>query len=296
MSSEEVIAKLTAALGSKQKQVVLTVGASDAVLRPTELPMVPVEDMRTMLKLNARTYLQQDLGDCTFDCHILPPSPGALREGIKPGQKVKVLVGAAKNSVVEQRLKLIRGAGLQAEALVPELICPVNAFEAAEPDLFAKESIALIDLGFGHSAICLLLDGELVLSRVVAYGGDRITTGLAEALGTSYTEAEGIKVGLAHEVQATLAPMLAPLARELRASIDFFENQHDRSIGKVFVSGAAARSDYLIEVLQSELMIPCVAWNPLGALAVSVPSQQRAELESSAALLSTAVGAALTFL
>ena len=294
---EELLAKLMSALGSKHKQVVLTVGASDAVLRTAELPLVPVGEMRTMLKFNARNYLQQDLSDCTFDCHILPPSPaGRVGDGAKPGQKTKVLVGAAKNSLIAERLNLIRGAGLQAEALVPELICPVNAFELAEPELFAKESLALVDLGFSHSAICLVLDGELVLSRVVSIGGDRLTTGLAEALGTSYTEAEGIKVGLAHEVQATLAPMLAPLARELRASIDFFENQHDRTVGRVFVSGAAARSDYLLEALQSELMIPCAAWNPVGTVTLSVPSQQRAELEPSAAMLSTAVGAALTLL
>ena len=290
---EEVLAKVMAALGSRHKQVVLTVGATEAVLRTAELPMVPVGDMRTMLKLNAKAYLQQDLADCTFDCHILPLNPRAVSEGIKPGQKAKVLVGAAKNSLVEERLKLIRGAGLQAEALVPELICPVNAFELAEPELFAKESIALVDLGFSHSSICLVLDGELVLSRVVSFGGDKITTGLAEALGTSYTEAEGIKVALAHEVQTTLAPMLAPLARELRASIDFFEHQHDRPVGKVFVSGAAARSDYLLEALQSELMIPCATWNPIGTVTLAVPGQQQATLEPSAALLSTAVGAAL---
>jgi type IV pilus assembly protein PilM len=290
------LAKLMGALGSRHKQVVLTVGATDAVLRPAELPIVPAGEMRTMVKLNAKAYLQQDLADCTFDCHVLPLRPEAVRDGAKAGQKAKVLVGAAKQSLVEQRVALARGAGLQAEALVPELICPVNAFELAEPEVFAKESVALVDLGFSRSAICLLLEGELVLSRVVAFGGDKITTGLAETLGTSYSEAEGIKVGLAHEVQGTLGPMLAPLARELRASIDFFEHQHDRAVGKVFVSGAAARSDYLLEALQSELMIPCAAWNPMSAVTAALPGEARAGLDQSAAMLCTAMGAALSYL
>jgi len=254
----DVLGKLLVALGSKHKQAVMTLGASDALLRTTEMPIVPVGDMRTMLKLNARNYLQQDVSDCAFDCHVLPLSAGSggSREGLKTGQKAKVLVGAAKSALIEERLAVLRGVGLQPEALVPELICPVNAFELAEPELFAKESVALVDLGFSHSAICLLLDGELVLSRVVNFGGDKLTTSLAEALGTSYTEAEGIKVALAHEVQGTLGPILAPLARELRASIDFFEHQHDRSVGKVL----------------------------------------QAALEPSAAMLCTAVGAALSYL
>jgi len=36
----------------------------------------------------------------------------------------------------------------------------------------------------------------------------------------TYAEAEGIKIGMPAEVQSALEPLLAGLARELRASID----------------------------------------------------------------------------
>jgi type IV pilus assembly protein PilM len=287
------LGKLMSALGSKWKQVVMAVSSADAILRPAELPMVPLNDMRTMLKLNAKTYLQQDLTDCRFDCFILPPRPGTKAELIKPGQKTRVLVGAVKDSVVQNHLTATRAAGLQAEALVPELICPVNAFENAMPEAFAKDAVALVDLGFRHSTICVLMDGELVLNRVVGIGGDRMTTGLAEALGTSYSEAEGIKVGLAQEVQATIGPLISPLARELRASVDFFEHQQDRTVSQVYVSGSAARSEYLLQTLQTELMVPCIGWNPLASITPSLPAQQMATLEQATPLLTTAVGAAL---
>jgi type IV pilus assembly protein PilM len=247
-----------------------------------------------MLKLNAKTYLQQELSDCRFDCHILPPRVGTRAEATRPGQKTRVLVGAVKDSVVQSQLTATRGAGLLAEALVPEMICPVNAFEAAMPEVFAKDAVALVDLGFRHSSICVLMDGELMLNRVVGIGGDRLTTGLAEALGTSYSEAEGIKVGLVQEVQATMAPLISPLARELRASVDFFEHQQDRTVGQVYISGAAARSDYLLQTLQTELMVPCAPWNPVAAFTPSLPAAQMAVLEQSTSLLTTAVGAALS--
>ena len=79
------------------------------------------------------------------------------------------------------------------------------------------------------------------MSRVLNVGGDRLTAGLAEAMNISYAEAEGIKVGMPAEVQTHLEPVLATLGRELRASIDFFEHQQDKSISRVSPDPAGRR-------------------------------------------------------
>ena len=112
----------------------------------------------------------------------------------------------------------------------------------------------------------------------------------------SYAEAEGIKLGLAEEVQSTLVALLAPLGRELRASIDFFEHQRDRTVSQVYVSGGSARSDYILETLQTELMAPCARWNPTQSLSLDLTGSQREGIESSAPQLAVAVGTALAVL
>jgi type IV pilus assembly protein PilM len=290
------LAKIHQALGARVKQVVLALGVTDSFVRPADLPLVPASDMRTMLKLNPKTYLQQELPDYVFDCHILPPRPGTKSEPMKAGQKGKVLVGGARKKTIDDLQTAARGAGLVTEAIVPGLIGPANAFESAQPELFAKEAIALVDVGFRNSTITLLLCGEPILSRVVAIGGDRLTSGVAESLGVSYAEAEGIKLGLAHEVQSTILTLLSPLGRELRASIDFFEHQHDKAVSQVFVSGGSARSDHLLQMLQTDLMAPCVRWNPAGGLGLAVPPAQMSEVEQVAPQLAVAIGAALVVL
>jgi len=84
----------------------------------------------------------------------------------------------------------VRNTGYAPEQIVPGLLGPVNDFELAMPDIFAQQVIALVDIGFKNTSICILQQGDLVLSRVVAIGGDRLTNGLAESLGISYAEAE----------------------------------------------------------------------------------------------------------
>src|SRR2546423_1449499 len=47
------------ALDAKSKLLTLTVGVNDSLLRHTEMPRMPIDDIRMVLKLNSKTYLQQ---------------------------------------------------------------------------------------------------------------------------------------------------------------------------------------------------------------------------------------------
>ena len=290
-------------LKAKSNAVTLTLGVNDALVRHTEMPRLLVEDMRLVLKHSSRTYLQQELTNYVFDCHILagaaadqPAKPAESPKAPAGPQKRKVLVAGARNQLIEDYVEGARRAGLVADCIVPGLIGPVNALEMAMPDVFANEAVALVDLGFKSSSICIVQQGDLILSRVVGIGGDRLTSGLAEALNVSYAEAEGIKIGMPSEVQAQLESFVLPLGRELRASIDFFEHQQDRPVTQMFLSGGAARSETIVQMLQREVMIDCKILNPTTFLHMELPPQQTVEIEQAAPQLTVAIGAALAAL
>jgi len=280
------------ALEPKTKQVILSIGPSDSILRNTEFPLMPVEEMRQMLKLNTKNYLQQDLPDHVFDCFIVPPAGlVATKEHPKsiPPTKYKVWVGGMKRQTLSRFENAIKMAGLVPDQITLSLLGPSNAFELAPP---IKEAIALVDLGYKSSNISIIANGELCLNRVVETGGNNITNSLAEAMGISYAEAEGIKIGMPTEVDANLQPLLAPLGRDFRASIDFFEHHQDQPVSQVFLSGGASRSDYFIQSLQTELMVPCKSWNPVASLDVALSPQQTEDLALNGPLLTEAIGAA----
>ncbi len=286
------------ALETKTKFASLSVGITDSLVRHTDLPQIPLEDMRQILKNNSKNYLQQDLPGYTFDCYFVPTrASGNSGEGIKinaNSQKLKCLVGGAKKQLADDIQAAARHAGLIPDVLMPGIVGPVNAFEMAQPDLFTKDALALVDIGFKATSVCLLQKGELIVSRVVNIGGDKLTQGLAESMGISYAEAEGIKVGMPAEVQANLEPLLTPLGRELRASIDFFEHQQDKTVGQIYISGGSARSEFIMKSLETELMAPCKPWNPAATLQLALPPAQAAEVEHVASQLTVALGIAAT--
>lgn len=285
-------------LEAKAKVVTLAVGVNECLVRQVEMPKMPVEDMRLVLKNNSKNYLQQDLPNHVFDCYVIPPryvaTPAdAAKVAGSAVLKQKVLVAGAKKNLVDDFQVAIRSAGMIPDQVIPALIAPVNAFELVMPELFSRGALALVDIGFKNSSISILSEGELILNRVVAIGGDRLTAGLAESMGISYAEAEGIKIGMAAEVQPVLESLLTPLGRELRASLDFFEHNQDRPVAQVFLSGASVRSEFVAQTLQTEMMVECKTWLPTALLQMSLPAQQTAEIEHVAPQLTVAIGAAM---
>src|SRR2546423_11356188 len=54
------------ALGGRTKFVTLAVGVNDSTLRPAEVALMPLSDMRLMLRYNSKTYFQQEFPDHAF--------------------------------------------------------------------------------------------------------------------------------------------------------------------------------------------------------------------------------------
>ena len=117
----EHLRAISSALGASTKQMTLAIGLEEALLRQVELPQIPVDEMRMVLKNNAKTYLQQDLNSHFFDFHIFPPKFSNASAGGKPADgtkmpvapKLKVLVGAAKQQVVNDYSAAVKLAGLR---------------------------------------------------------------------------------------------------------------------------------------------------------------------------------------
>lgn len=278
-------------LGTRCKNVCLSIGPGDSLLRNADLPVVGVNDMRQMLKFGSKNYLQQDLPDHVFDCHIL-----SVPQGGESGKtaKCKVLVGGAKKQLIVDVQTAAKQAGLTVDSVTTSLIGPANALEFSMPDVHKNEIVAVVDFGYKNSSISILMLGELALNRVVGYGAAKLTTGIAETLGIPSAEAEGVKLNMPQEVQEAIQPLLTPLGRELRASIDFFEHQNDKTVSQVFFAGGSAKAEGIVQALQAELMVPCKSWDSTSSFQLQMAPEKMSQVESAAPQLAVAVGAALS--
>src|SRR5262249_39277813 len=95
------------------------------------------------------------------------------------------------------------------------------------------------------------------------------------------------------EVQQNLEPLIHPLGRELRASIDFFETQHDKSVGQVYLCGGSSQNEFLLQSPPTEIMVPCKKMSATRPLQLALCRHKMGEVEQVASQLTVAIGAAV---
>jgi Tfp pilus assembly PilM family ATPase len=292
--------KVIQTLGSNIRHVILSISGGDSLLRHIELPTVPVGDMRRILRLNSVAYLQQDFSDHVFDCFVLS-NPHAEKEGIRKslGSKSKVLIGGTRNQHLKDLLIATRQAGLIAKQITLSQLGSVNAFLSTLKTPL-EEIVLFVDVGFLKSTVSILMNLEFFLIREIRIGTQTFIHGLSEALGISHSAAEGAievlnEMDFTEKVQLKLQNLASGLADELRASMDFFEKEQGKTVGRIVVSGGSALGNFITQSLETELLIPCKKWSPADLLISALPPEKILEAERDAPQLAVAVGAALAW-
>jgi Tfp pilus assembly PilM family ATPase len=288
----EKLRNISKSIDSKTKQVIFGLGVSSVLLRQADLPMVPVSELRQLLKISPKTYFQQDMPDYEYDCFILSGKTPAEKESERPQTKCRVIIGAAKKQILEFVQSAAKSAGLVASEITSTTVGPFNAIEMTMPEVFQKECIACVDLGYKFSSITISNSGDWVLNRVVAIGAEKVINTLAESLNVSITEAESNLLNAPQDVETALIHPISYLGRELRASIDFFEHNYDKPVNQVLFGGGMARSQFILQAIQTELQSPCSAINPSSYFAVGLEASKIAELEQCAPQLVPSIGIA----
>ena len=261
------------------------------VVCQVELPRMPLAEARAALQLNSVRYLHRDLSNyfidlvelCTTDAK-LPPANST---------KQQLLVGAAPRADVLWYRNVLIAAKVRPEAIELSTLTVVNGLLATEPELCENTVILLLDLGAHTTSMNFLWHSQLLFTHVMYFGSQQITEQLAQKLGLELPAAVIEMQKMSEPVQALVRVAIAPLARELRSSIDFFDRQHECSVSRTLACGGLAGSAKVLEILSHEAGIPIEAWNCLQRIDTTQTRGDVAQLTAVTPDLAAAVGAAL---
>ncbi len=286
------------------KGCAIAVSDPSSLLRIIEQPDTPVDLLRNALRLNGLAVLNQECKDFVLDCapvsangsnghHANGAEPAT---GASPVPQKKYLVGGMLRPVVKQISEAMTKTRVSADILQLAPICSFNAFEMAYPEIFAKDTFLLLDMGHLQSTVMIGTKKELVLIRSIEYGGksllQAITADGALDSGAAQLLMKEGDPGMADICRASLAR----LATEVRNSIGFFEGQREESIHRIFVSGGLARTETVLQMLSDALGLPCEIWDPLESCEVALPAAKRQALPNEFVSLNVACGAAFEYL
>ncbi len=221
------------------RRVLLGVSNQQIVVRVLDLPRIDNDAERdAALRFQAAEAIAMPLEEAILDHQIAGYTTS--EEG---GERMQVVVVAARRSMIEEYLAATKDAGLKADGIDLDAFALVRMLADAGSD---SGSAATDELAPAQAARVFCHLGG-VSNLAIALGSSCLFT---RSLSTPY-DADGAS---------------ARLADEIRMSIDYYMAQPAAlAVGDVVVSGEGARDGALIADISERLAIPVAASQPLGA-------------------------------
>jgi len=297
-SISDAVSELMSNCRFRTKRVVTSVSGKSVIVRYLNLVQMNDDELKKAIRFEADKYIPFDVEEVVLDCQRLEDAAGPVNIEGSQENEMRVLLVACKRSLVEDHYGLLVGLGLQPEVIDVDAFALGNAYEfmSVLGDNISDEEkvVALIDIGANKTNINIVRGNSSYFTREIYLGGDDFTGGISKKMNIDIHEAEILKRDPGEQLEDTkesVFPYIDDLGNEIRLSFDYYENQFDREVDEVYLSGGGARLMFLEEALEKIFEKKTSIWNPVEYL----KSQDRVDrdlLEENASQLAIAVGLA----
>jgi type IV pilus assembly protein PilM len=241
-----------------RKNVRLGIGSSRTGVRVFERPAV--DDPRQLanaIRFRAYETLPIPIEEAMLDYHVVEETNG-------PG---RVLLAVAYRDLVDRFAATCSAAKIELIGMDIEAFALLRAVGGEPLPAGERTEAARVAVSLGHDRTTVAVsDGRLCeFTRVLDWGGARVTAAIERALDVSVEEAERLKRSLDISANATPDPAdertakaveaarreVNALARELASSLHFYQDQVD-SLGfaEIIITGGGAHLQGLAEQLE----------------------------------------------
>jgi type IV pilus assembly protein PilM len=224
-------------------------------------------ELRNAIRFEADKYIPFSIDEVVLDCQ---PIEGADNVG---ADEMKVLLVAVKRNLIEEHVSLLRSAGVNPVIIDVDGFALGNAHVLASRNGGTKDVRALIDIGASKTNINVVEGANSLFTREVYVGGGDFSAELGRRLAVDPFQVEKLKTAPGErkeELREAVQSVTDDLGNEVRLSLDFFENEFDRPVGSVMLSGGGSRLSGLVESLEQNFKKPTQLWDPASAFALNL--------------------------
>lgn len=229
----EVLKKLLEKSQVTAKKAVASLPNNVVFVSVIDMPSLSEKELKSAIEWEARRYVPLPLEEVTLSWSVLKEGAAA--------DKLKVLITAVPTTVIENYLRMFKLAGLEPEALEIEALALIRSLAGSRQDAYI-----IIDIGARNTSLNLVDKGFLRISRNLPFGGDTITSGIAQSLHVSSTRAEqfkmdlGVTQGLEPGLPQIMKTSLENIKNETAKLVQIYESSGG-SIAEVIFTGGGSR-------------------------------------------------------
>src|ERR1043165_6257131 len=295
VSVADVVGELFSKKAFKTKRVGTSVSGRFVFVRYISMPVMTDEELVNAAKYELGKYIPVEVDEVLHDSQKLEEL--AAQEGQEP--EMRVLLVAAKRTFIDEHVGILEGAGLQPAIVDVDSFALGNAYELSgmiNPQAIAAgKLVALVDIGASKTNINIMSDAISYFTREFYKGGDDLTDSISKKLSLEVKDAEAMKRnpgGELDKVQDCISSVVEDICHDINISIDYFENQYDKKVEEVYITGGASGTLGLQETLERTVQKPVQKWNPLQYFELELPRDSQQELQDNPTQAAIALGLA----
>ena len=262
-----------------------------------------VEDERQLanaVRFRAHEALAIPIEQAILDYHVISATVDETGSVSR-----RVLLAAAYKEPIDHYIEAFRAANLELVGIDVEAFALLRAV-APEP-VASSEGVeaATVALAIGHDRSTLAVSDGTVCDfmRVLEWGGSKLEAAISRDLGLTFEEAAELKLSVSLEAdadldshpaamraQAAVRRELQTLARELIASLQFYQSQPGSLVlSEILITGGTTRMPGLAEELERLVRARVRVADPLASVEVGKSAEGRDDLASFAVAIGLGV-------
>jgi type IV pilus assembly protein PilM len=277
-----------------RRNVRLGIGTNRVGVRILDIEGIEDENqLANAVTFRAHEALAIPMDQTVMDYHLVGTRGG---NGDGPLSR-RVILAAAHREPIDHFIGAFDAAGIELAGIDVEAFALLRAVAPHRNQQEEDQGGAVVAVAIGHDRTTLAISNGAIcdFTRVLEWGGGRLDAAIARELGVTAEEASEIKLGLALDdddpaaarARAAVSAELTNLARELVASLQFYQAQPDSlALSEILVTGGTTRMSGLVDELERLVRARVRVADPLAAVNAGEDVVSREDLAS----LSVAIG------
>lgn len=299
----DAISNLLKAEKIQTKYAVVSVVGEAVIIKKIRVPLKSYAELTHTIKKEAEQYVPFDIDDVSVDFQILDRGSKQAFRGEDEGSeadranKMDILLVAVQKETIDNRVGVLRDAGLKSVIVDLDIFALVNAL-AISQDLTKLGTSALIDLGSSFTHMNILQEGMTSFTRDITMGGGLCTKKLMTKFDLQQPEAEALKRGEIpekidkQEVLEIITDSYQKIIEEIEKSFDQFSSTTGSAVGQVYLSGGGALIPGAENLFQSKLRVPVEILNPWENIDIDPKKFDRETISQMGPIAAVAIGLA----
>lgn len=278
--------------GFTTRNVVCSLPEQQVFMRVIKVPEMSDKDLKNSIQFEAEQYIPMPLREVNL-------SYQKIDSDFDDKSKMNVLLVAAKKTVLDKYIHLLKEAKLTPKGLEPEALALGRILGDNEERPSAS---IIVNVGIDSTLIIITYRGFVRFTRSVPIGGEALTKAIQQALNLDYAQAEeykkayGLDSNFAEgKVFNILKPIFDNVVTEITRSKIFFTTHNPNvNINRVILCGGTALMPGILFYMATNLDLEVELANPWKNVTVSPKLEPKKELlVEQGPVFSTSVGLAL---